>query len=267
MDKQLQVIDQLIKSAQKIVVLQADNPDGDSLASSLALEQILGELGKDVYLYCSIDMPNHLRHLDGWDRVLNVFASDYDLAIMVDNASDSLLQNLRNREQINLEKRPLIIIDHHATESTISYAAASVIDQTAVSTGQVIYRLAKQIGWKIDQASSSYLASSILSDTLGLTTDAMKGNSQVLRDLAELVDYGVDLAELHQKRLESLKYNRALVPYKGELLQRVEFSNEGTIASIVIPHDEIKEHSMKFNPTIILDELRMVEGVKVTLGF
>ncbi len=41
----------LINDARKIVVIQAENPDGDSLGSSLALEEILGDLGKEVSLY------------------------------------------------------------------------------------------------------------------------------------------------------------------------------------------------------------------------
>ena len=46
-----------INDAKKIVVIQAENPDGDSLGSALALEEILSEAGKDVKLYCAIDMP------------------------------------------------------------------------------------------------------------------------------------------------------------------------------------------------------------------
>jgi nanoRNase/pAp phosphatase (c-di-AMP/oligoRNAs hydrolase) len=41
---------ELIKTVQHIVIIQADNPDGDSLASALALENILGDLGKDPAL-------------------------------------------------------------------------------------------------------------------------------------------------------------------------------------------------------------------------
>ena len=40
----------LINSAQRIVVIQAENPDGDSLGSALALEEILSDLGKDISL-------------------------------------------------------------------------------------------------------------------------------------------------------------------------------------------------------------------------
>ena len=36
----------LIQEADKIVVIQAENPDGDSLGSSLALEEVLSDMGK-----------------------------------------------------------------------------------------------------------------------------------------------------------------------------------------------------------------------------
>ena len=62
-----------LDGAKRIVVMQAGNPDGDSLSSALALETLLGQMGKDVVLYCAIDMPTHLRYLDGWDRVQKTF--------------------------------------------------------------------------------------------------------------------------------------------------------------------------------------------------
>ena len=42
----------LITDAEKIVIIQAENPDGDSLGSALALEEVLSDLGKSVFLYC-----------------------------------------------------------------------------------------------------------------------------------------------------------------------------------------------------------------------
>jgi len=41
-----QALGKLISNAGSVVVIQADNPDTDSLASSLALEQILAILEK-----------------------------------------------------------------------------------------------------------------------------------------------------------------------------------------------------------------------------
>ena len=51
----------LITDAQKILVIQAENPDGDSLGSALALEEILSDIGKVVALYCPVDIPKYLR--------------------------------------------------------------------------------------------------------------------------------------------------------------------------------------------------------------
>ena len=39
---------QHINDSSRIVIIQAENPDGDSLGSALALEEILGDLGKEV---------------------------------------------------------------------------------------------------------------------------------------------------------------------------------------------------------------------------
>ena len=73
----------LIDQSQKIVVIQAENPDGDSLASSLALEEILTDTGKDVVLFCQIEIPKYLRYIQGWDRVTFDWPTDRDLAIIV----------------------------------------------------------------------------------------------------------------------------------------------------------------------------------------
>ncbi|MBP9761741.1 hypothetical protein KBD11_01600, partial [Candidatus Saccharibacteria bacterium] len=57
-----------ITNAQHVVIIQADNPDADSLGSALALEHILGDLNKDVSLYCGVAIPEYLRYMDGWGR-------------------------------------------------------------------------------------------------------------------------------------------------------------------------------------------------------
>ena len=66
-----QKLKQLVDDAERVVVVQADNPDADSMGSALALEEILGELGKTVALYCAVDMPGYLKYLTGWSCVTN----------------------------------------------------------------------------------------------------------------------------------------------------------------------------------------------------
>jgi nanoRNase/pAp phosphatase (c-di-AMP/oligoRNAs hydrolase) len=85
--------------------------------------------------------------------------------------------------------------------------------------------------------------------------------------MAELVKIGVDVSELQEKRQERMKISTQILKYKGELIQRIEYFADDRIATITIPYDELREHSQELNPTIVLDEARMVEGVAVTIGF
>ena len=78
---------QFIQSANNIVIIQAENPDGDSLGSSLALEEVLSDLGKTVTLYCPVDIPKYLHYIRGWDRVQNDFPFQADAAIIVDTSA------------------------------------------------------------------------------------------------------------------------------------------------------------------------------------
>ncbi len=78
MIKNIEEVKQLIESADNILIIQADNPDGDSLATSLALEHILGDMGKQVFMYCGVEMPGYLKFLSGWDRVSKEIPMSFD---------------------------------------------------------------------------------------------------------------------------------------------------------------------------------------------
>ena len=62
---------QLVAASNKVLIAQANNPDGDSLASALALEEILSGLKKEVQLYCGTPISNYLKYLPGNDRVFD----------------------------------------------------------------------------------------------------------------------------------------------------------------------------------------------------
>lgn len=255
-----------VAAANKIVVIQADNPDGDSLASSLALEEILGDMGKDVSLYCGVDIPAHLQYLSGSSRVAKDLPNNFDLSIIVDTSSDSLLEQLNKAGAKGwLAAKPSIIIDHHATAPTITFASI-ICNHPAVACGQVIYELADQLEWPVNRQASDYIAIAILSDSLGLTSEATTSRS--IHIIGELVDAGVKLAELENLRRETMRRAPELIHYKGRLLERVEFYDNGRIATIKIPYDEIVKYSPLYNPPmLVLDDMRLAIGVKLAIAF
>lgn len=259
-------IKNLLSDKKHIVIVQADNPDGDSVASALALEQILHDLGKEPFLYCGVDIPKHLRHLPGWDRVEKDLPHNFDASIVVDCSSRGLLEIADKRGQLAwLLAKPLIILDHHDVQATLD-ATVDHNDSKAVATGEVIYNLAKELDWPLALEARNMIAVSILSDSLGLMTEATTPNS--IRVIADLVESGVKLPVLDEARRETMRKSVELVRYKGELLQRIEYFNDTDIAAITIPWDEIEKYSSQYNPSIlVLDDMRLTEGTKIAIAF
>jgi bifunctional oligoribonuclease and PAP phosphatase NrnA len=257
-----------LSDKKHIVIVQGDNPDGDSLSSALATEGILHNLGINTTLLCSIDVPEYLKHLEGWSRVTNQLPTVFDAWILVDCHYTRLLDNYAKDDTLNrLKSKPLIIIDHHDSESDLDYAEIDINDIDAVATGEVLYRLIELMNWGITRELGEYLASSILSDTLGLTSVALNNRPGPIHIIANLVKHGVSLSELSERRSARLKITPDIFAYKGELIRRVQFHFGGKIATLEIPHDEIKEFSMEYNPTVVLDEARNIEGLAVMIGF
>lgn len=257
---------QVLDKANKIVVIQADNPDGDSLASALALEQILGDLGKDPVLYCGVDIPTYLRYLPGWDRVSKELPGQFDASIIVDTSAIGLLETLEGNKQVGwLASKPAVVIDHHAVENSISFASV-VINEPAVATGEIIYEIAKEFGWELNHTAKEMLAISILADSLGLISEGTTARS--IHIIAELVDGGVKLAELENARREMMRKSPELTRYKGELLQRVEYFANNRIATITIPWEEIEKYSHAYNPSmLVLDDMRLTENTDIAIAF
>lgn len=259
-------LNELISGSQHIVVMQADNPDGDSLGSALALEAILDEMGKKVSLCCAVDMPAHLKYLSGWDRVQKELPHEFDLTIIVDASTETLFEYYENNGSMAwVKSKPVVVIDHHTETSGISYATLSIVEY-AVATSEILHDIAVNLGWELPVDACTAMAISIMSDSLGLTTDATTANS--FRVMADLVDRGVEIPLIDQARRELMRKEPELIPYKGQLLQRVAFDDSGKIASVVIPWNEIERYSPLYNPSmLVLDDMRLVVGVEVAIAY
>lgn len=256
----------LLNPAKHILVLQADNPDGDSLASALALEAILSDMDKQVTLVCAIDIPAHLKYLSGWDRVIKEVPSSFDLSIIVDNSTETLFENADKTRGFEwIKTKPVVVLDHHQTSSGLSYANLSFIEPV-VATGELIHKIAVDLSLPLPVDACELLAVSIMSDSLGLTTSSTTPES--FRAMADLVERGADLAKLDAARRELMKKEPQLLPYKGELLKRVTLDCDGQLASVVIPWKEIEEYSHLYNPTVlVIDDMRLTVGVRIAIGY
>lgn len=256
----------LIEQAKTITVIQAENPDGDSLGSSLALEEVLGDLGKKVHLHCPIELPKYLKYINGWDRVVAELDSSTDLIIIVDTTAEVLLSKTFEIPGARhmFETRPVLVIDHHVSESTLTFDN-TLLGDDAVSTSQVIYKLCEQAGWAINAQAAENMLIALMSDSRGLTTQSSTAESFFVA--GELTRLGASNATIEERRREFMKKAPEILTYKGVLLQRIEYFLDGKLALVHIPFEDIQEYSDKYNPSVlVLDEMRLVEEVEVAIA-
>jgi phosphoesterase RecJ-like protein len=268
MYKQARQIKTLLDEAKKIVIIQADNPDADSLGSALALEHILGDLGKEPYLYCGVDMPGYLRYMSGWDRVRSDLPNQFDASIIVDASTMTLLERMvQAGYQPKLATKPCIVLDHHAVvDHEVPFASVTINDSTRASAGELLYLLGKQLEWPISVEAQGYLMSSILGDTQGLTNQL--ASAETYRIMAEFVDAGVDRPALEELRRQFGKMPPAIYKYKADLIKRTEITTDGRIASVIIPQSEINEYSPLYNPgPLIQGDMLQTSGIEVAIVF
>lgn len=255
-----------IIEADKIVIIQAENPDGDSLGSSLALEEILGDLGKEISLHCPVEIPKYLRYVSGWDRVTPEFDTKSDLAIIVDTAAEVLLSKSLEIPGVRhfLETHPVLVIDHHVSDSTLNFEHL-LVSQPAVSTSQVIFDIATALKWQINSQAAENLLVALMSDSRGLTTPSSTAES--FFTAGKLTELGASNFAIEERRREFMKKAPEILEYKGALLQRIEYYLDGKLALVHIPFEDIQTYSDKYNPSVlVLDEMRLVEGVEVAIA-
>jgi bifunctional oligoribonuclease and PAP phosphatase NrnA len=259
-------VKKLVAAARRIVVIQAENPDADSLGSALALEQILGDMDKEPSLYCAVDMPGYLKHMAGWDRVSNELPAQFDASIIVDASTITLFEKLtQTGYQSRLAGKPCIVLDHHGSVANeIPFATVTVNDPKRSSTGELIYALASDSGWPLSVKTMEFLMSAILGDTQGLSNNL--ASAETYRVMAGMIEAGVDRPKLEELRRAFTKMPPAIFKYKADLIKRTEFHADGQLAIVDVPQAEISQYSPLYNPApLIQTDMLQTEGVGVAV--
>lgn len=258
------VFSEFLKGKERICVIQAENPDGDSLGSAVALDYLLKD--KQVSLYCPVRIPRYLHYFRDWSRVEDDFDFRADGYIIVDTAAEILISKLMDDAAIRkrLYDAPVLVIDHHETPDDIQFPHDAIIE-VRPSCAEIIFEIARSHNMEIPKEAAEAIFQGLLSDTLGFTSASV--NQQTFEIAAKLTGLGANISELEERRREFMKKSRRILSYKADLIKRVDYHLDGALATVHIPWEEIHEYSEEYNPNVlILEELRMVEGVRVAVA-
>ncbi|MBQ3469510.1 DHH family phosphoesterase [Candidatus Saccharibacteria bacterium] len=268
---------EFLKGKKSLCIIQAENPDGDSLGSALALDYLLKDY--EISLYCPVEIPKYLRYFKDWSRVSLDFDYNADGYIIVDTAAEVLLSKILDNPAARdrLYTAPVFVLDHHETDDDLDFPHQGLI-QTLPSCCNLIYKICLEQGflspsplkegaenYETEKTAAEYLYYGILSDTLGLTSPSVTADT--FTTIADLVSRGLKVAELDEHRRNFAKKSPRILEYKADLIHRLEYFLDNTLVTVHIPWDDISKYSDEYNPNVlILEELRMVEGVEVAVA-
>ena len=214
--KQFQTIQKLLKQSKSVLIVQADNPDADSLGSSVALLDLCQQLSISSQLYCAISLSNYLRYIDGFDQVTDQVDQNFDLTIFVDVSTKTLINKLSSLPLLkDIKQKPVIVLDHHQEiENPIDFATVIINDSLASSTGEIIFHLTQYLKIQLTNIGLNATLASIMGDTQSLSNQLTRPDTY--RIVANLIDQGANRFELDKKRRELNTLPLEIFHYKAE---------------------------------------------------
>ena len=247
---------QLLKAAQKLVIVSHVSPDGDTLGSSLALLHALRALGKEVIMNVDDDISTVYSFLPGIEEYRR-FAPDEsveaDLLVVIDASSADRAGNAMDV----VKPGAVLNIDHHKTNTR--FADYLYLDSDAAATAEIIYSLLLEMGIAFTHDIATCIYEGIYTDTGSFKYS--NTTSKTMETAAALLKYGVNPSVISDNM--ELK-SRSQVEMLRKVLETLTFLKDGRIAYIEIA-PELYDHNVDTDAFISYP--RYVEGVEIALLF
>jgi phosphoesterase RecJ-like protein len=260
MTDQLDRAAQALKDAMEVAMACHINPDPDALGSMLGLGEFLKVRGAKVV--CSYgNVPfEHARWVDalpGADALVppNEFPKAPGVMVTLDCASVDRLGALLGAAN---RAKELIWIDHHLSNE--GAGTIPVIDPTASSTAEMVYRLMKRMGGDIPASAAACLYAGIVTDTGRFQYQSTSPDT--LRLAAELRTHAFDHARLGQAMFEdnSVAYLRVLATALG----RLELVEDADLVWTFLTQEDIGKEGIPMGETDdLIDVIRTAREADV----
>ena len=255
----IKAIIEVIKANQRFIVASHESPDGDALASTLALTLALRDMGKDVVAFNIDGVVSPFGFLPGATTVVSSLEEDatFDVGFVLDAG-----ELRRAGDDFRQRCKILINIDHHPFSE--NFGDHYFVDVAACSTGVLLYRLLKACGQLITTEIATNIYTTILSDTGSFRYS--NADREAFHVASEMIDLGLNAWDIASHLYETQPSERLIL--LGDALQTLTISACGNFASISVSCEMMDranagpEHTDGF-----VNYPRSIEGVEVAIFF
>lgn len=257
-----------IKKYNKFLLTTHTNMEGDALGSALGMYRLLKKLGKSAFIICDDELPYGYDFMPDIEQIRKLHYPlpkaergkvKFDAMVILD-CSD--LSRCGQVWRLNSLKKPVLNIDHHI--SNTRFADINWVEPYVSSCSEMIYALYKKMGVAFDQDAAMLLYVGILTDTGGFRYP----NTTPLahRAAAELVAYGLDVAQIHKQIYGQIPFEDIKLLIK--ILPQVMRVHSGKTIWFEIRRDVLKNKKISFDLSEnILSFARSIKGVEVAVLF
>ena len=249
------VLAPLRRAPGRALMLGHVHPDADVLGTLLALGEALGARGWDVVAAGPHPAPAVLSFLPGVDRYRRVdrLEGAFDVTVLTDCPNP-----VRTEGLIDEAKRAsgaVLNIDHHPDNRR--YGTTNWVEPSAAATGEMVYDLLRALGASITPTIATNLFTAIHTDTGSFRYSNV--TPRTFQIAAELVAAGADPAFVSNALYE--RRDAAALGRLGEVLRRVQVSDDGRIAWIPLPAGVVPEAFVEAED--LVNYPRSIDSVRV----
>ena len=207
----------VISSAQHVVLLTHQSPDGDAMGSSLAMYHYIKSLGKDAQVIVPNAFPDFLAWMPGANTVLlydahtaeaNSLLEGADLVICTDFNAPSRIGALGDK-MLTLAC-PKLMIDHHLHPT--DFADFIVSEPEASSTCELVYEVLSTLNSQLSTDIATCLYTGLMTDTGNFSYNSNR--PQIYSIISQLVAVGANKDEI---------YNAVFNQYSVERMKMVGY--------------------------------------------
>lgn len=244
-----------LDTGQSFLIASHVRPDGDAIGSLLGLGLTLQAAGKQVQMVLSDGISSSFRHLDGAAQVKTTFEPGFDTFVTVDCADYQ-----RTGKIFNAVRAPDINIDHHITNER--FGVLNLIEGEEVATSAILTNHLPAWGYPISKPVAAALLTGIITDTLGFRTSNV--TPEAMRQVATLMESGVDMPELYMRGLVRRSY--AAARYWGSGLSRLERKDGMVFGTLTLADRKGTGYSGNDDADLI-NVISAIDGFKVGMIF
>jgi phosphoesterase RecJ-like protein len=247
-----------LSSADKLIVVTHENPDGDALGSLIAMQDILTAQGRDSLMFIDeseFPLPQEYRF--------------FELSGLVQSPPDDLDQRtIVFLDCGNLERNPaeafrrpgahIVNIDHH--HDNTRFGTVNYVLPEASCTAEIVWDLMHGLGAQPTVNIAEALYVGLITDTGRFMYENTGPRAHEMA--ADLIRHGVDVHEIYRRVYEGVPYGKLALLARG--LAKVARYDDGQLTVTELDaHDFAQSGAEESYSEGVIDHLRAVEGTLV----